>query len=109
METTQDRVERGLAQLGKDIVALVKGKPLEHSNNSDETIVESDCNPLVQNVIYNYSVETQTPTQSIKFNFIDVVKIVFCIIVIVVVVKTVFDPLWFVDGFNNVVRFFHSI
>ena len=104
METTQDRVERGLAQLGKDIVSLFNGKPKE----SKETIVESECVPIVQNVIYNYSGETQSPVQMRKFNFIDVVKIAFCIMVIVVVAKILIDPRWFVDGFDSMVRFFHS-
>lgn len=109
METTQERVERGLAQLGKDIVTLVRGKPLEHSNNSNETMVESECNPMVQNIINNYTNRTENPVQIRKFNFIDVARIAFCIMVIVAIVKILIDPAWFVDGFNSWVEFFHSI
>jgi len=104
METTQERVERGLAQLGKDIVGLFNGKP----KGSSEIIVESKGVPVVQNIINNYSGETQTPTQIRKFGFIDVFKIAFCIIVIVIVAKIVFDTSGFVDGFDSIVRFFHS-
>lgn len=105
--TTDERVERGLAQLGKDIVTLVKGK--EQSNNSNETIIESNGKPIVKNIINNYINRTESPVQIRKFNFIDVVKIIFCIIFIVAVVKILIDPMWFVDGFNSWAQFFHSI
>ena len=104
MLSTQERVERGLAQLGKDIVSLFNGKPKE----SNETMVESKCNPLVQNIINNYTNRTESPVQMRKFNFIDVFKIAFCIVVIVAVVKILIDPAGFVDGFDSMVRFFHS-
>ena len=105
MLSTQERVERGLAQLGKDIVSLFNGKPKE----SNETMVESKCNPLVQNVINNYTNRTESPVQMRKFGFIDVFKIAFCIIVIVIVAKILLEPMWFVDGFNSWVELFHSI
>lgn len=106
--TSESRAEWGLKMLGEDIYNWLHGKPLNDSNNNENTMVESNCKPIVQNIINNYTHETQTPTQKVKFNFIDVVKIAFCIIVIVIVSKIAFDPAGFVDGFDSIVRFFHS-
>ena len=104
MLSSQERVELGLRQLGKDIVSLYNGK----SHDSDETIAESKCKPIVQNIINNYTNRTESPTQKVKFGFMDVARIAFCIMVIVIVAKILLEPMWFVDGFNSWVEFFHS-
>ena len=104
----ESRAEWGLRMLGQDIYNWLNGKPLNDSNNNENTIAKSNDTPLVQNVINNYTHEKPIPLQKIKFGFIDVVKIIFCIMVIVIVSKIVFDPAGFVDGFDSIVRFFHS-
>jgi len=98
-ESTEERVQRGLETLAIDIKNWIGGK-----KQTVETIRDSGDNPFVTNIINNYTTEKQ----SLRFGFMSVLKIIFCVIVIFITAKILINPMYIVESFNWIKHFFHS-
>ncbi|UCD13240.1 MAG: hypothetical protein JSW60_06695 [Thermoplasmatales archaeon] len=107
-ETTEERVQRGLETLARDIRNLFRKK--EQSTQSMENGTQGEYKPVYQNIINNYTNGTQIPLQSVRFGFIRTTAIVvFMVGISAITWLLITNPQALVDMWNQFVQFMHSI
>lgn len=103
------RWEQGLKWLGEDLHRWLSGEKNQHMTQSPETLTQSKDTPVYQNIINNYSNDTQRPVQKMKFGFMTIGKIILLTVLIGITIKVLLNPMILINGINTLKEVLHSI